>query len=47
MACTGAHNGRMISVRSTGELEAVSESLTDTSSFKLLGTQGASSGGMA
>jgi len=39
-----AHNGRMISVRSTGELEAVSESLTDTSSFKLLGTQGASSG---
>jgi hypothetical protein len=39
-----AHNGRMISVRSTGELEAVSESLTDTSNFKLLGTQGASSG---
>jgi len=39
-----AHNGRMVSVRGTGELEAVSESLTDTSSFNILGTQGASSG---
>merc|ERR1711966_308604 len=39
-----AHNGRMVSIRTEGELEAVSESLTDTSSFKLIGTAGASSG---
>jgi hypothetical protein len=39
-----AHNGRMVSIRTEGELEAVSESLTDTSSFKLVGTAGASSG---